>query len=41
VHEGLVEARPRRSSQRSKPAWTFARTEGIVPAPESSHAIRR
>lgn len=39
-HDGLIEARA--VSQRSvfEAAITFARAEGILPAPESSHAIR-
>jgi len=40
LHDGLIEAKA--VSQRSifEAAITFARAEGIVPAPESSHAIR-
>ncbi|HMM49539.1 MAG TPA: TrpB-like pyridoxal phosphate-dependent enzyme [Miltoncostaeaceae bacterium] len=40
VHTGLIE--PRAYDQRDcfAAAITFARTEGIIPAPESSHAIR-
>ncbi|WP_459998343.1 TrpB-like pyridoxal phosphate-dependent enzyme [Paradesulfitobacterium aromaticivorans] len=40
LHDGLIEAKA--VSQRSifEAAITFARAEGIVPAPESAHAIR-
>ncbi len=40
VHEGLVEARAVPQLATFEAGVTFARTEGIVPAPESSHAIR-
>lgn len=38
--EGLMEARAVEQTSVFKAAETFARTEGILPAPESSHAIR-
>ena len=37
---GLIEARAVKQLASFEAAVTFARTEGIVPAPESSHAIR-
>jgi tryptophan synthase beta chain len=40
VHEGLVEARAVPQLATFEAGVTFARSEGIVPAPESSHAIR-
>ena len=40
VHAGLVEARAVRQTASFEAALQFARTEAIVPAPESSHAIR-
>jgi len=40
VHEGLVEAKAVPQLATFEAGVTFARTEGIVPAPESSHAIR-
>jgi tryptophan synthase beta chain len=40
VAEGLVEARAVKQTACFEAAVEFARTEGIVPAPESSHAIR-
>ena len=40
VHEGLVEAKAAAQLATFEAGVTFARTEGIVPAPESSHAIR-
>lgn len=40
VHQGLAEARAYGQLACFEAAITFARTEGIVPAPESSHAIR-
>ena len=39
-HEGLMEARSVEQTSVFKAAEMFARTEGILPAPESSHAIR-
>ncbi|TWP37863.1 TrpB-like pyridoxal phosphate-dependent enzyme [Leekyejoonella antrihumi] len=39
VHEGLVEATSLHQSECFDAALQFARTEGVVPAPESSHAI--
>jgi tryptophan synthase beta chain len=39
-HEGLIEARSVEQTKVFEAAETFARTEGILPAPESSHAIR-
>lgn len=40
VHHGLVEARAVGQMACFEAAVTFARTEAIIPAPESSHAIR-
>jgi tryptophan synthase beta chain len=40
VKEGLVEARSYQQTEVFKAAVTFARSEGIIPAPESSHAIK-
>jgi tryptophan synthase beta chain len=40
VKEGLVEARAYRQNETFAAAVQFARTEGIVPAPEAAHAIR-
>src|SRR4051812_12122804 len=40
VKEGLVEARAYRQNETFEAALRFARTEGIIPAPEPSHAIR-
>ena len=39
-HDGLIEAMAYGQKSVFDAAVTFARTEGIVPAPESSHAIR-
>ena len=39
VHEGLIEATALHQSECFDSAIEFARTEGIVPAPESSHAL--
>ena len=39
-HEGLMEARAVEQSKVFETAEYFARVEGILPAPESSHAIR-
>ena len=39
-HDGLIEARSVEQTSVFEAAETFARTEGILPAPESSHAIR-
>ena len=39
-HDGLFEARSVEQTAVFDAATTFARTEGILPAPESSHAIR-
>jgi tryptophan synthase beta chain len=38
-HEGLIEAQAYPQSAIFRSAVTFARSEGILPAPESSHAI--
>jgi tryptophan synthase beta chain len=38
-HEGLIEAQAYPQTVVFKSALTFARSEGILPAPESSHAI--
>jgi tryptophan synthase beta chain len=40
VKEGLVEARAFRQNETFEAALRFARTEGIIPAPEAAHAIR-
>ncbi len=40
VHEGLVEARAYRQSETFAAGMQFARSEGIIPAPEPTHAIR-
>ena len=40
VKEGLVEARAYRQNDCFAAALQFARTEGIIAAPEASHAIR-
>ncbi len=39
-HEGLMEARSVEQTKVFEAAQLFARSEGILPAPESSHAIR-
>lgn len=39
VHEGLIDAVALHQSECFDSAIAFARTEGIVPAPESSHAL--
>jgi tryptophan synthase beta chain len=38
--QGLIEARSVEQTEVFKAAQTFARIEGILPAPESSHAIK-
>ncbi len=40
VHQGIIEAVALQQNACFEGAVLFARTEGIVPAPESSHAIR-
>src|SRR3954447_10186521 len=40
VHQGLVEARAYRQSETFAEAVRFARTEGIIPAPEPTHALK-
>ena len=40
VKAGLIDARAVRQNPAFEAALTFARTEGIIPAPESAHAIR-
>jgi tryptophan synthase beta chain len=40
VKEGMVEARAYRQNETFEAAVRFARTEGIIPAPEPAHAIR-
>lgn len=40
VHEGIVEAKSVHQLACFEAAVLFARSEGIIPAPESSHAIR-
>jgi tryptophan synthase beta chain len=40
VHHGLVEARAYRQSETFAVAVQFARTEGIIPAPEPTHALK-
>ncbi|QIX28462.1 TrpB-like pyridoxal phosphate-dependent enzyme [Nocardioides sp. JQ2195] len=39
VHEGLIEATALHQGECFEAAVEFARTEGVVPAPESSHAL--
>ncbi len=39
-HDGLIEARSYGQTSVFEAAITFSRTEGILPAPESAHAIR-
>jgi len=39
-HAGLIEAKSYRQTACFEAAHLFARSEGIVPAPESSHAVR-
>ena len=39
-HEGLIEAKSVEQTKVFEAAELFARTEGILPAPESSHAIK-
>jgi tryptophan synthase beta chain len=39
VHEGLVEARAYRQSETFAAGVRFARTEGVIPAPEPTHAL--
>jgi tryptophan synthase beta chain len=40
VKQGLVEARAYKQNETFEAAVRFARTEGIIPAPEPAHAIR-
>jgi tryptophan synthase beta chain len=40
VSEGLVEARAYHQKEVFEAGAVFARTEGIVPAPESAHAVK-
>jgi tryptophan synthase beta chain len=40
VRAGVVEARAFRQNETFEAAVRFARTEGIVPAPEPAHAIK-
>ncbi len=40
AHDGYIEARAVKQTEVFKAAEAFARCEGILPAPESSHAIR-
>jgi tryptophan synthase beta chain len=40
VKAGIVEARAYRQNETFEAAVQFARTEGIIPAPEAAHAIR-
>jgi tryptophan synthase beta chain len=40
LHDGLIEAKAVNQKGIFEAALTFARSEGIVPAPESSHAIK-
>jgi tryptophan synthase beta chain len=40
VHEGVVEAVAYHQNPVFDAAVTFARSEGIIPAPESAHAIK-
>lgn len=39
-HDGLIEARSVEQTEVFKAAEQFAKVEGILPAPESSHAIK-
>ena len=39
-HDGLMEARSYKQTEVFEAAELFARSEGILPAPESSHAIK-
>ena len=39
-HDGIIEARAVEQTEVFKAAVEFARVEGILPAPESSHAIK-
>ena len=39
LHDGLIEARALPQTEVFASAMTFARAEGIIPAPESAHAI--
>jgi tryptophan synthase beta chain len=39
VKEGRVEARAYRQREAFAAAMTFSRTEGIIPAPEATHAL--
>ena len=39
--EGFISASAYKQREVFEAALTFARTEGIVPAPESSHAIKK
>lgn len=39
LHDGFIEARALRQTEVFESALTFARSEGIIPAPESAHAI--
>jgi tryptophan synthase beta chain len=40
VKAGVVEARAYRQNETFEAAVQFARTEGVIPAPEAAHAIR-
>jgi predicted alternative tryptophan synthase beta-subunit len=40
VHQGLIEARAYPQLPVFEAAVAFARAEGIIPAPESAHAVR-
>src|SRR4051812_30587671 len=40
VHAGVIEARAYKQNETFEAAVQFARTEGIIPAPEPAHAIR-
>jgi len=40
LHEGLIEAAAYEQKAVFEAALLFARTQGIIPAPESAHAIR-
>ena len=39
-HQGRVEARAYRQTEAFEAAMTFARSEGVIPAPEPTHALR-
>lgn len=40
THEGIIEPRTVKQTDVFESGVTFARTEGIVPAPETCHAVK-